>query len=566
MKRYNFIKISIALVITIIGFFAVSFTDRHNFELSKNVEIYLNILKELDVNYVDEIEPEKLITTSIEEMLSSLDPYTNYISEEDIEDFNFMTTGEYAGIGSLISKGKDGKVYIAEPYEGKPAQKAGLKAGDQIIKVQGKSAEGMDVADVSNLLKGPANENVEIIVRRYGDKKDKTFNVLREKINISPVPYYGMVDDKVGYVKFTSFTANCSEVLKKAIQALTDSLGAKSVILDLRNNGGGLLHESVAICNFFLPRNKEVVSTKGKMKAQDRTFYTSKEPLWKDLPLAVLVNGGSASAAEIVSGTMQDFDRGVLIGTRTFGKGLVQTTKPVGYNSQIKLTTAKYYIASGRCIQALDYSHRNSDGSVSHVPDSLISEFKTENGRIVYDGGGVIPDEIIRLPKFGQISYELTKDNIFFEYANKFCSEHSSIPPIENFEITDKIYGDFVEFAKNKDFSYKSRTDAKIKELIKTAKDEKYYDLAKDDIEKLEKTLSHSIEKDLMMFKDEIKLILKEDIAGRYYYQKGSIESMLGDDIQVKKAVEILSNKSEYDNYFAKGTVIKDKKSSSDDE
>ncbi|MFV0483342.1 MAG: S41 family peptidase [Bacteroidales bacterium] len=566
MNNTKLRKLLIACTVTALGFFTVSFTDKHNFELAKNLEIYFNVIKELDINYVDEIEPEKLITKSIEEMLSSLDPYTNYISEEDMEDFNFMTTGEYAGIGSIITRGQDSTVYIAEPYEGKPAQKAGLKAGDKIISVQGKSTKGMDVADVSSLLKGAANENVEIIVRRYGEKKDRTFNVLREVVSISPVPYYGMVDNKVGYVKFTSFTENCSSVLKDAIKALTDSLGAESIILDLRDNGGGLLHESVKICNFFIPKNKEVVSTRGKMKAQDRTFYTKEEPLWADMPIAVLVNGSSASAAEIVSGTIQDFDRGVLIGNRTFGKGLVQTTRDVGYNSQIKLTTAKYYIASGRCIQALDYSHRNSDGSVDHVSDSLISEFKTDNGRIVYDGGGIVPDEIVKLPKFSKISFELINASLFFEYANKFCYETPSIASPDNFKITDEIYRDFIAFVKNKDFSYQSRTDSKIKDLIKTAKDEKYYDIAKDDIEKLEATLSHDIEKDMMLFQDEIKLILKEELVGRYYYQKGVIKSLLSDDIQLAKAKEILNNKEQYDNYFAKGTVIKDKKTSSDNE
>ncbi|MFV0506204.1 MAG: S41 family peptidase [Bacteroidales bacterium] len=560
MNKRKLTKILVACVVTALGFFTISFTDKHNFELAKNLEIYFNVLKELDVNYVDEIEPEKLITKSIEEMLASLDPYTNYISEEDMEDFKFMTTGEYAGIGSLITKNIDSAIYIAEPYEGKPAHKAGLKAGDKIISVQGKAAESMDVADVSNLLKGAAKENVEIVVRRYGEKKNRVFNVMREVISISPVPYYGMLDDKVGYVKFTSFTENCSIVLKNAIKNLTDSLGAESVVLDLRDNGGGLLHESVKICNFFLPKNKEVVSTRGKMKAQDRTFYTKEEPLWPQLPLVVLVNGGSASASEIVSGTIQDFDRGVLIGNRTFGKGLVQTTRDVGYNSQVKLTTAKYYIASGRCIQALDYSHRGSNGSVQSVPDSLISEFKTENGRIVYDGGGIVPDESVKLPRFGQISYELISGNLFFEYANKFCFENPSIAPVEQFEISESNYQDFITFVKSKNFTYKSRTEDKIKELIKTAKDEKCYDIAKDDIDKLKESLSHSIEKDMMRFQDEIKLILKEELAGRYYYQKGSVKALLSDDIQVSKAIEVLSDKSQYENYLVGGTIIKEKK------
>jgi len=393
MKKFSKKAIIIVSAITISGFafMGLNNIDNKNFEIAKNLDIYFSLFRELNTFYVDEVDPGKLVKESIDDMLSSLDPYTNYIPESDIEDFRFMTTGEYGGIGALISKHGE-EIIISEPYEGFPACKSGLMAGDVILEVAGKSTEKMTTEDVSNLLKGSAGQTVNLKIKRYGQKKPLNIDIVREKIVIEPISYYGMLNDEVGYIHLSNFTKDCSEKVKKAMLDLKEAKGAKNIILDLRGNPGGLLIESVNLCNLFLNKDCEVVSTKGKVSQWDKVYKTTGNPVDTEIPLVVLVNRGSASASEIVSGTMQDLDRAVVIGTRTFGKGLVQTTRDLSYNTKLKVTTAKYYIPSGRCIQALDYSHRNEDGSVGHVPDSLISEFSTKNGRKVYDGGGVVPD------------------------------------------------------------------------------------------------------------------------------------------------------------------------------
>ncbi|MDP2114627.1 MAG: S41 family peptidase, partial [Bacteroidota bacterium] len=381
------------IVIVGILVFAISFysfkQDDKNFQIAKNLDIYYTLFRELNLFYVDDVNPNKLVKTSIDKMLESLDPYTNFISEDDVEDFRFMTTGEYAGIGALISKQK-GKIVIAEPYEGFPAQKSGLKAGDILLEVAGKSTENLSTEDVSSLLKGPAGKSVLVKIERYGQKKPMDIEVVREKIQIDPVPYYGMLDKETGYIRLSNFTVDCTERVKIAFIELKEKHGAKSLVLDLRSNPGGLLMEAVRISNLFIPKGQEIVSTKGKVKQWDKVYKATENPLDTVMPIAVLVNRGSASASEIVAGAIQDLDRGMIIGTRTFGKGLVQTTRDLSYNAKLKITTAKYYIPSGRCIQALDYSHRNEDGSVGEIPDSLITKYTTKKGRIVFDGGGVV--------------------------------------------------------------------------------------------------------------------------------------------------------------------------------
>ena len=370
-----------AIVVVGIFAFAISFygfkQDDKNFQIAKNLDIYYTLFRELNLFYVDDVDPTKLVKTSIDKMLESLDPYTNFIPEDDIEDFRFMTTGEYAGIGALISKQK-GKILIAEPYEGFPAQKSGLKAGDVLLEVAGKSTEKLSTEDVSTLLKGPANKAVVVKVQRYGQKKPMDVEIMREKIQIDPVPYYGMLDKETGYIRLSNFTENCTERVKMALIELKEKHGAKTLVLDLRSNPGGLLIEAVRIANLFVPKGQEIVSTRGKVKQWDKVYTATESPIDTIMPIAVLVNRGSASASEIVAGAIQDLDRGMIIGTRTFGKGLVQTTRDLSYNAKLKITTAKYYIPSGRCIQALDYTHRNEDGSVGIVPDSLISKFTTK--------------------------------------------------------------------------------------------------------------------------------------------------------------------------------------------
>jgi carboxyl-terminal processing protease len=466
-----------------------------------------------------------------------------------------MTTGEYAGIGALIGKHGD-QIIISEPYEGFPAQKAGLKAGDVFLEVAGKSTENMSTEDVSNLLKGPANQVVKVKVQRPGEKKPMDIDIVREQIQIDAVPYYGMLDDKTGYIRLSNFTANCGDEVRNIVKELKEKNQAQSLVLDLRSNPGGLLNEAVKIVNIFVPKGKEVVSTKGKVKQWDKTYFATENPIDTVMPLAVLVNRGSASASEIVSGALQDLDRAVIIGTRTFGKGLVQTTRDLSYNSKLKVTTAKYYIPSGRCIQALDYSHRNEDGSVGVVPDSLISEFNTSKGRKVYDGGGITPDIKIDLDRISNLAINLVQDYKIFDFATQYANQHESIPAPEDFRISDDIYNQFKVYLKEQNFTYESETEKVLDKLEEVAKEEKYYDTAKTKFEELKNTLGHNLDKDLDKFQDEIKEMMTDDIVSRYYYQKGAIKASLGTDKGIAKAVEVVNNPTEISAVFQPGIII----------
>lgn len=529
--------------------------DEKLFLVDKNLDIYYTLVRELNLFYVDDINPTDLVKTSIDEMLESLDPYTTYIPESDMEDFKFMTTGEYAGIGAMITKHGD-QVVISEPYEGFPAQKAGLKAGDILLEVAGKSTKSMSVEDVSNLLKGPANKVVDVKIERPGQKKNLELAIVREKIQIDAVPYYGMLDDETGYIRLSNFTQNCANEVKKAFVELKEQQGAKKLVLDLRSNPGGLLMESVEIVNLFVPKGSEVVSTKGKVKQWDKTYTATENPIDTLMPMAVLVNQGSASASEIVAGALQDLDRAVIVGTRTFGKGLVQTTRDLSYNTKLKVTTAKYYIPSGRCIQALDYSHRNEDGSVGNVPDSLISEFTTKKGRKVYDGGGIVPDIKIDLDRLSSLSINLARKFMFFDYATKFANEHESIASAEEFELNDETFSDFKAFVKERQFSYQSETEKVFKELMETAKEEKYFDVAQVEFEKLKVKIGHELDQDFESFKDELKEMLTDEIVTRYYYQKGAIKSAIQDDKGIEKAKETLKDPNAFSSVFTKGRII----------
>jgi carboxyl-terminal processing protease len=540
--------------------FAISFysfkQDDKNFQIAKNLDIYYSLFRELNLFYVDEVDPNKLVKTSIDKMLESLDPYTNYIPEDDIEDFKFMTTGEYAGIGALISK-QNGKIVISEPYEGFPAQKSGLKAGDILLEVAGKATEKLSTEDVSSLLKGPASKPVVVKVQRYGQKKPMDFEIIREKIQIDPVPYYGMLDKETGYIRLSSFTENCTERVKMALIELKEKKGAKSLVLDLRSNPGGLLIEAVRIANLFVPKGQEIVSTKGKVKQWDKVYKAEENPIDTVMPIAVLVNRGSASASEIVAGAIQDLDRGMIVGTRTFGKGLVQTTRDLSYNAKLKITTAKYYIPSGRCIQALDYSHRNEDGSVGVVPDSLISKFTTKKGRIVFDGGGVFPDLSVNDESLSNLAANLVTQSKVFDYATVFNSKTEKIASPEEFKISPEIYADFVQYVKGQDFKYESKTEEELDQLLEVAKKEKYYDISKDEFDKLKGLLGHNLDQDMDHFKTEISELLTDEIVSRYYYQKGAIKSALRDDSDIKKALDVINKPEVYAAIFDKGRVIK---------
>ncbi|WP_430811401.1 MULTISPECIES: S41 family peptidase [unclassified Carboxylicivirga] len=533
------------VVVMLLGIYSFN-DDKRNFDVVKNLDIFYTLFRELNSYYVDETDPEKLISTGIDNMLESLDPYTTYIPESDMEDFRFMTTGEYGGIGSLISQRGD-YVVIAEPYEGFPASNAGLKAGDKILEIDGKNMVGKKTPDVSEMLKGPANTSLKIKVERPGEKKPISYELTRKKISINPVPYYGMINDETGIIQLNNFTQDCSREIEKAFLDLRDKQGAKSVVLDLRANPGGLLDEAVKIVNLFVPSGSEVVSTRGKVKQWDKTYKAMRQPIDTVMPLAVLISRGSASASEIVSGALQDLDRAVILGQRSFGKGLVQTTRNLSYNAKLKVTTAKYYIPSGRCIQALDYTHRDEDGAVGFVADSLISEYQTKNGRTVFDGGGISPDIMIKSPKYANVTFALVVQQMIFDFATDFVLRNKSIAAPEDFIVSKEEYDRFIDFVKAKDdFRYESLSQEKFKDLVKTAKREGYYEKSKDDFALLEEHLKLDIEKDMRQFEDEIKELMVLEITKRYYYQKGAIKAGLQKDIELDEAARLLKDKEQY--------------------
>jgi len=557
MKHRRFLKTGLAsLLVLVLAFSFWGFNrDQKNFEIAKNLDIYYTLFRELNLFYVDEIDPGKLVKESIDDMLASLDPYTVYIPESEMEDFNFMTTGEYAGIGALISK-HGGEIVVAEPYEGFPAQKSGLKAGDIFLEVDGKKTSDMKVSDVSELLKGPANKPIHLKMQRPGQKKPYEVDIVRENIQINPVPYYGMLDDSTGYIRLSSFTANCGVDVKNALLDLRNNKHAKQLVFDLRGNPGGLLVEAVKIANLFVNQGQEIVSTRGKVAQWDKTYRATEEPVDTIMPMVILVNRGSASASEIVTGSMQDLDRAVIMGTRTFGKGLVQTTRDLSYNSKLKVTTAKYYIPSGRCIQALDYAHRNPDGSVGTIPDSLISKFSTKDGRTVFDGGGISPDVKIDQDQLSNMVVQLIQQFMVFDFATQFVNDHPSIAAPGEFQITDDIYNNFKNYVKEHHFTYESKSEQALQDLIETAKKEKYYDGAAEAFKTLHADLSHNIDQDMNRFSSDIKDLLRDEIVSRYYYQKGAIKASMGDDKDIEAAVKLLHNPAKYRSLLAPNNVI----------
>ncbi len=539
-------KIKIITIITLLlvsSFTFIAFSDKE-FKIAKNLDIFFTLFRELNLFYVDDTDPEELIEAGINGMLKSLDPYTTYIPESEIENFNFMTTGQYGGIGALIRKGGDYTI-ISEPYRDFPAYKEGLKAGDTIISIDGISTSGKKINDVSEMLKGTPNTSVKLKIKRYGDDGIIEKTLVREKITIKNVPYYGIVDDNIGYIRLSNFTNSASKEAKEALTELKKQ-DIESIILDLRGNPGGLLIESVNVANLFVNKEQEIVSTHGKVKQWDNIYKTTQAPVDTLIPLVILVNRGSASASEIVAGSMQDLDRALIIGEKTFGKGLVQTTRPLSYNSQLKVTTAKYYIPSGRCIQAVDYAHRNEDGSVGYIPDSLINEFTTKNGRIVYDGGGITPDVEIKSESLSNITVSLLTKNLIFDYATIFVAENEPVQHIDEFEFTENDYQEFLIFLENKSIDYTTQSYKTLEDLIKTATKEKYFEGAEEEFEALKKKLVHDKNKDLQTFKDEIIQLLAEEIISRYEYQEGRIITSLKQDVQFNKALDILKNKEQY--------------------
>lgn len=543
MKKRTTLITMIIIVIIALSATAQKNDDR-SFEISKQLNIYATAIRDVSMFYVDETDPGNLVTTSIEAMLKSLDPYTVFYPESEMEDVKLMTTGEYAGIGAVISqKGK--QVIIREPYKNSPAAKAGLLPGDIIISIDGNSIEGKTTDDVSSMLKGQPGKEITVKIKREGESKPIEKKALREKIQLPSVPYFGMLNDKTGYVYLNSFTDKAAGDVRNAIIALKNK-GAESFVLDLRGNSGGLLDQAVDICNFFLPKSSKIVDTRGKVKQWDKEYVASNNPIAPDAPLVVLIDRGSASASEIVAGALQDYDRAVLIGDRSFGKGLVQTVRDLAYNTKMKVTTAKYYIPSGRCIQALDYSHRNPDGSVGKIPDSLVTEYTTKGGRKVYDGGGITPDIKIAPTEYAKITQQVIIQDLCFDFVNSYALKNPNIADIKEFKISDDVYNQFKAFLQKSEFTYETASQNMLKKLEQAAKDEKYYDSVKEQIMTLQKELAHSIDRDMELFKDEIKSFLAEQFMRRYYFLEGTVEYSVAHDPEVLEAIRILSEPNSY--------------------
>jgi carboxyl-terminal processing protease len=526
------------VLVLFLGTIAFQVKNDKLFALAKNIDIFATLVRELDSYYVDEIDPDKLVTIGINAMLEELDPYTEYIPEEESADFRMLTTGEYAGIGALIGNRGEGNM-ILMPYTGFPAQSSGLRIADLILKIDSIDVAKKPTTEVSELLKGPANTPLNIKVLR--DKDTLNFSLIRKKITLKNVPFYGKIDDKTGYIKLSDFTTNASAEVRNALVNLK-SQGAERLILDLRDNPGGLLNEAVEIVSLFIPKGKEVVKTLGKLQNVNYTYKTTKTPIDKDIPLVVLINERSASAAEIVAGALQDYDRAVLVGRKSFGKGLVQTTIPLTYNAQVKVTTAKYYIPSGRCIQAIDYAQTRENGSLITVPDSLRKEFKTANGRIVRDGAGIEPDDLVEEVSYAPISYTLVAGNHVFDFATQYFYKNKSISDPMTFSISDQDYEDFNKFLIGKEYDYTTYVEKSVQDLEKYAEKEAYFDEIKSQLEAIKAKVNHSKESDLDTHKAEVKKILSEEIVSRYYFQEGMIEAGLDQDPAIDLAKSYLSN------------------------
>ncbi len=548
MKRFVRLRwLAVLIVAAGVGlFWGFESSDDRNFQIAKNLDIFNSIVKELDLFYVDTIQPEKTIREGIDAMLYSLDPYTAYYPEDDQSELEQMVKGTYGGIGSVITwNDKLKRSMIAEPYEGMPAAVSGLKAGDILMEIDGEDLAGKNNAEVSEMLRGQVGTSFRLKVQRPGKKKPLEFNIVRRSIQLPLIPYYAKLDSAVGYINLSSFSGNPSKEFKEAFLDLRRQ-GIRSLVIDLRNNGGGLLDEAIEIANFFVPRGKTLVTTKGKIKQSSNVYKTLRQPLDLDIPLAVLVNSGTASSSEILAGSLQDLDRAVIVGNRTYGKGLVQTTRALPYGGTMKVTTSKYYIPSGRCVQAIDYAHRNEDGSVGRIPDSLTTVFHTAAGREVRDGGGVTPDIQVEQEKLPNILFYLVNDNQIFDYATQYCLKHDRIATPEDFVVTDKDYADFKEMVMKTDFKYDQQSEKLLKSLKEMAEFEGYLAGASAEFDALEKKLTHNLDHDLDYFAKDIKMMIAIEIIKRYYYQRGAIIEQLKDDDDLEAAIKVLNSPAEY--------------------
>jgi carboxyl-terminal processing protease len=544
--KFKYVIISLVAIIVLTS----ASRDERNFSISKGLSIYATLFRELDMFYVDDFEPSELVEKSIKTLLSELDPYTVYYSEKNADDFILLTKNEYGGIGSIISRRND-KLVIAQIYKDTPSYKSKLQVGDEILSIGGVSLKDKDLSKVSDLLKGQAGSPVELVVKRFGEEKPLSYKFNRETIQVPCLPYYGMIDDKTAYISLAKFTVNAAKEMRKAIINLKTE-GASSLVLDLRNNPGGLIGQAVEITNFFVARDELIVSTKGRIERMNYTYTAKNNPILAEMPVIVLINRSSASASEIVAGAIQDLDRGLVMGQRSFGKGLVQTTRELVYNSKLKLTTAKYYTPSGRCVQAIDYSHRNEDGSVGHVPDSLISEFTTKNGRKVYDGGGISPDIKIKARNYNTVTKMLVIKNSVFDFATEYLSTHKITDDASIYTVDDQCYQAFIEYLKRIDFKYDSASELMLKNLKEVAEQEKYYNLAQAEFDALKAKLSHSFDRDLDIAKSEIKKFIAIEFMQRTQYQEGSIKYQIKNDALIDSALIVLKDMKRYNEILKK--------------
>lgn len=530
------------------SFLSLKAQEDNRFEVSKNLDIFNALVKETEMFYVDSVDVEKTVRKGIDAMLSGLDPYTEYIPEQEMETLKLITTGEYGGIGSYIrQRNPAGGVIIAEPNEGMPAALAGLKAGDFILAIDSIDVSGASNDRVSELLKGVPNTKLQLTIQRPGEKKPRKVEIIRKQIQVKQVTWYGVRNDSIGYIYLKGFTDKSAQEVKEAFEDLKKNHHIKSLILDLRNNGGGVLEGAVQLVSMFVPKGSEVISTKGKIKQWDRTYRTSTEPIDTVMPIAVLINGASASAAEIVSGALQDWDRAVLVGQRSFGKGLVQSTRDLPYDGKLKVTMSKYYIPSGRCIQQIDYTHRKEDGSVAAIPDSLTSIFYTSLGRPVRDGGGVRPEFEVKEPKVPTMMYYLATDTMFFDFVTNWVAKHPTIAPVESFTVTDDDFEALKAYAKEKDFTYDRQSEKVLKNLKEVAEFEGYLDEGSTAFKALEAKLTPNLDRDFDRFKDQVKDLMASEIVKRYYFQKGELIQNLKNDPVLEKALEVLADRNLYD-------------------
>jgi carboxyl-terminal processing protease len=538
----DFLKnnIKLSLSVGLIAFATLSFSFRDDlFQISKNLDIFASVYKELNINYVDEVSSSKLMRNGIDAMLENLDPYTEFVPESEIEDYRMKyVSTQYGGIGAGVIY-RDGRIFISDPFEGYPAQKAGIKAGDEVISIDNQQVKDKSNEQISQLLKGPKETPIKMTLLRDGKLLEKTLN--RAEINQPNVSYYGMLDGDIGYIKLDKFLEDSGQEVKDALVSIKKN-NPKGLVLDLRFNGGGILQEAVKIVNLFVDRNIEVVIQKGKNKEKTITYKTFTSPVDAQIPLVVLVNSRSASASEIVAGSLQDLDRAVIIGQRSFGKGLVQQTFNLPYNSLVKITVAKYYTPSGRCIQALDYTHRNDDGSVEKVADSLLTAYQTKGGRTVYNGSGIYPDIFVDALKYHQITQTLVSKYFIFDYATDFVRSHPAIDVAKTFKLSDSDYQNFTAYLNGKNYQYKTYLERNVDNFKTEAEKDKKWNDIKSEIESIKTKLNSDKKADLTTYKSEIKRVLESEIAQRYYFEKGKTEQAFQYDTDLKKAYEIFNN------------------------